>query len=483
MDADKTPSAGHRRSLRWQLLVPINLAVIVIVGTFMAWNVFVEWRIYLETKRAALQQEAETLLPAALLLEYEPDVLQGYVDEVCTKAQGASTPGHHIAVAIDSQVLQARSNHRAPPAMFRAMLAAVASPQGKSVAEDGTIVVGSASRDGVAVYVSEHLDDISRALRQDLYRHFANLLLVASEIVIVVSLLVSRHVDRPLRDIVRSLRQIKAGGLGVQAPPLKTAELGYLVDEINTMSAALAEADRERHEQMDKARRIQEHLHPAPGAIPWPAMACAYEPASEVGGDYFDVVHRNGGPVILCMADVSGHGVPAAMGAAVLKAVFVQASAGTDEPARILESIGKAFTTVALDEDFATMIVVAVDRAAGKLRYANAGHPPGHLLRPGEPIIELQASGPPLGIARHSVWDTVTLDIRPGDRLVLVTDGIEEAMGLENGRFGPERLDAALDEYRGERLDLFCTHVGERVRAFRGAAPQSDDMTMLVAEF
>ena len=97
--------------------------------------------------------------------------------------------------------------------------------------------------------------------------------------------------------------------------------------------------------------------------------------------------------------------------------------------------------------------------------------------------MELPATGPPLGIAPHSVWDTVTMDIRPGDRLVLVTDGIEEAMGPQNGRFGPERFDVALDEYRRERLDLFCTHVGQRLHAFRGSAPQSDDMTMLVAEF
>ena len=75
------------------------------------------------------------------------------------------------------------------------------------------------------------------------------------------------------------------------------------------------------------------------------------------------------------------------------------------------------------------------------------------------------------------------MDIRPGDRLVLVTDGIEEAMGPQNVRFGAERFDAALDEYRRERLDLFSTHVGERVHAFRASAPQSDDVTLLVAEF
>jgi methyl-accepting chemotaxis protein len=483
MNADTTPAAGRRHSLRWHLLVPLNVAVVVIAGAFMAWDAFSEWRYLLEEKRATLQREAETLLPAAILLQDKLETLQRYVDEVCAKAQVSSAPGHHIAVAVGGDVIQARSDHQDPAGTFRSMGAAAAAPQGKGPAEGSTIVSGGASREGVSVYVSERLDEVYRVLRREMLRRLANLLFLATAIGLVVNVLASRLVDRPLRAIVESVRRIKAGGLGAQAPPLKTEELGFLADEINTMSAALAEADGERREQMAKARRIQEHLHPAPAAIAWPAMVCSYEPSSEVGGDYFDVVQRNGGPLLLCMADVSGHGVPAAMGAAVLKAVFVQASAGTDEPARILASIGKAFTTVAMEEDFATMIVLAVDRAAGKLRYANAGHPPGHLLRPGEPIIELPATGPPLGIAASSVWDTMTLDIRPGDRLVLVTDGIEEAMGPQNGRFGAERFDAALDEYRRERLDLFCTRVGQRVHAFRGSAPQSDDMTMLVAEF
>jgi len=127
--------------------------------------------------------------------------------------------------------------------------------------------------------------------------------------------------------------------------------------------------------------------------------------------------------------------------------------------------------------------VVVVDRAGGKLRYASAGHPPAYLLRPGEPIRLLPATGSLLGIPGATGWETVALDVRPGDRLVMVTDGLMDQPCSKGGRFGIARLEAAIEEGRAEPLERLCQIVMHGVDFCRMDGPPGDDVTMLAAEF
>jgi len=472
----------RRRSLRWQLIVPLNAAVALIVSAFLVWDGVTEYHVQIAAKRSALQEEAAIISPLAQRMSRNRQDLQGYVDDVCGRAQQTS-PGHHVAVQVGDEVFHAHSNHKDPQAMLAAMQAAAADRSGRAVAEDGRIVVGAARRGATTVWVSEHLDDVLRDLWRQVLRRILSLMALAAAIALVVNLMVTRHVARPLRAVVDAARRLKAGRLGAQAPVARTEELSFLADEFNAMSAALAAADRERRLQMEKARRIQERLLPARDIGSGLRLACVYEPASEVGGDYFDILPRDGGGLILAVADVTGHGVPAAMGAAMLKMLLLGAAERTAEPERLLEEVNKGFAAVTLPEDFASMMVAVVDPGGRRVRYASAGHPAAYFLRPGDPIKALPATGPLLAIPLREPWHTVELAVQPGDRLLMVTDGLAEAANVQGQFLGQERLATLVEETRSDPLDKACRRVVDRIILFRGAAAQSDDMTVLGVEF
>jgi len=265
-------------------------------------------------------------------------------------------------------------------------------------------------------------------------------------------------------------------------------ELGFflvvslLVSRLKIVNEGLEAKVLEKAAQMEKARQIQDRLLPLPETASRLGAAFLYEPASEVGGDYLDIRPAPGGTVLLAMADVIGHGVPAAMEAAILKTLLGYACDQAARPDRVLTTIRQDTADILVDSDFASMIVVVLDRSAGRLEYASAGHPSGYLIQPGRPIRGLPATGPLLGVPGTQAWETVSMDVRPGDRLVLVTDGLMEAANEAGEPYGLGRLEAAIEESRGEPPDRLCRRIMERVRAFRGAAAQNDDMTILAIQ-
>jgi phosphoserine phosphatase RsbU/P len=489
-----------RRSLRWQIFVPINVAVVAFIAAFLVWDSLTEWHVHLDEKQVALRAEAETVLAAVALHRSDPrQRLETFINDACSRAQGEDSPGHHIAVQVGSTTLQARSRYKDPEAMLRSMREAAADPEGTAEAEGGPIVVGSASREGITVWVAEHITDVQRLVQRVVARRIASIILMAGALAIVINLLVNRLVDRPVRAVVDAVRRVRAGQLGVQTAFGKSEELAFLADEFNAMSAGLAAADKERRWQMDKARLIQEHLLPTCGAAGRLPTACLYEPASEVGGDFYDVRVRDDGTVLVCMADVTGHGVPAAMGAATLKILFAAASDRSSDPERILADVSRGFAGVSLDDVFASMFMLVVDDgtpAAGSgsgagaakaarsvtLRYASAGHPPAYLLHEGRPPTPLPSTGPLLGIHDIKQWKTVVVDVRPCDRIVMVTDGLMDAASPSGERFGIERLEAAIGRAAAGPLQEIPRRIIHEVRSFCGDRPQEDDMTLLALE-
>lgn len=482
---------AKRRSLRWQLIMPLNAAVVLTVSAFLLWDGVSEYHALMDRKRTALQAEARTVLAAVRQNHDKPQAIQEYIDRIAGHAQ-LSSPGHHVVAQVGDEVYQAASSHLDPAGMLQSMQEGAAGADKMAMAEDGRIVVGTFAFHPrrpaqqsvpITVWVSEHLDDVLQELRQQVLRRVLSVVALGVLIVIVVNIAVSRLVARPLRSVVHAARSLKAGNLGTQAPAPRTEELGFLADEFNSMSTALAAADHERHLQMEKARRIQERLLPSPERVAGLKAACAYLPANEVGGDYFDVFPREDGRLMLTIADVTGHGVPAAMGAAMLKTLFLAASERTAAPDRILAEVDKGFSNVVLPDDFASMAVAAVDREAGCLRYASAGHPPSYFLRPGEAGRLLSSTGPLLAIPLSEPWQTTELAVRPGDRLLMVTDGLADAVGPQGERLGESRLAALIEETRQAPLDAACRQIMDRIAVFCGSASQRDDMTILAVEF
>ena len=322
-------------------------------------------------KHIALEEEARTLLPAIQRVRSQgTPAIQEYVDAVCGQMHEASSPGHHIGVRLNGFVLQAVAHRRASPEIFAAMEAAATSPTHRANMGQEQLVVGSVHQGDTSVYVSEYLTAIESAAGRQVFQRLLGIVLLVVIMAGVINLVFLRIAAKPLEKLVETVRQIARGQLGVQAGPFKTAELEYLAAEINAMSSSLAEIDRQRRHEMDKARRIQEHLLPGEIRIPGLAIANLYQPATDVAGDYYDVVAVSDGSWLLCIADVSGHGVPAAMSAAMLKTLLLHAAEHCVAPAQILRFINDRFSDVSLDGDFASMMLVRWVPGATMLEYA-----------------------------------------------------------------------------------------------------------------
>lgn len=465
------------RTVRFEVLVAVNvvLGLGLLVGLALDYRHTVAER--LEDKRVALAEEAATVLPAVLALRTQgSDAIRRYIEAVCAPMKDAVSPGHHIVVELPEGALQARAHGRASPDMLREVRSAAAG-------QNDELVVGSASADGVTVHVSEYLADLRASLREALVWRLLAIIVIGLAAAVALNLILRRMVTKPLRDLVGTLREIGAGGLGARAPDFKTEELSFLAREISTMSDSLAEADRQRRWQMGKARRIQDHLHPRRPEIPGLAVAVAHEPADDVAGDYFDFLPLPDGSWLVCVADVAGHGTPAAMGAAILKAMLLAAAEATTEPGEILARVNKRYCEVSLPEDFATMLLVRWDVTTGTIAYANAGHDPGLVLPPEGDLVTLVSTGTVLGVSSEERWKTRQHQVEPGTRLLLVTDGVAEAQAPGGGQFGRGSVAQTLEDARAEPLGEVLLSLWRRLAAHRGESTMKDDTTAVAVEF
>jgi sigma-B regulation protein RsbU (phosphoserine phosphatase) len=247
----------------------------------------------------------------------------------------------------------------------------------------------------------------------------------------------------------------------------------------NQLTAALSALDRELQTvgQIQRAL-LPEHLPDIPGF----ELATYYMTSARAGGDYYDFFPLPGGRWGLFIADVSGHGTPAAVLMAITHAL-AHARPGTHTPPRELlkflnDHLVRSYTR---NGTFVTAFYAVLDPAARTLVYAAGGHNPPRLAR-GNHVIPLDEAGAyPLGIVPIQSFDESTLTLQSGDLLLLYTDGITEAMapGVSHDEFGVERLDAILRaSEKGSAAE--CLHrIRTNLAAFTANAAPADDQTLV----
>jgi stage II sporulation SpoE-like protein len=181
-------------------------------------------------------------------------------------------------------------------------------------------------------------------------------------------------------------------------------------------------------EQLRLAAEIQRSLLPdLPAATPGFRWAARMVPAGRIGGDFYDFVLAKPGSAFAILGDVSGKGIPAALLLSSLKTLFRATVSTAGGPAAVAERIAAALYEQYGGMPYVTAILARFDADGPRIEYVNAGHPPGYLLRGGG-ATTLDAGGPPLGLLPGARYTAATLDLRPGDVGVLVTDGITEAL-------------------------------------------------------
>ena len=217
--------------------------------------------------------------------------------------------------------------------------------------------------------------------------------------------------------------------------------------KLNEAYAALSKAQKIIEKDLDRARTIQNNLLPAtfPDHL-LKRVASRYIPAGVVGGDYYDCFELPGGKLGVVVADVSGHGIGAALVMSMFKALLRSFSAQDPSPCSVLNRINSTFMTQSLGAaQFVTAYYGIFDKASRAYTYCNAGHV-AQLLRHSPPgadaadLIEMPSQGLVLGMFDNTFLSDATLSLPGEARLFLFTDGITEAHGIQGTMFGVEPL-------------------------------------------
>jgi sigma-B regulation protein RsbU (phosphoserine phosphatase) len=219
----------------------------------------------------------------------------------------------------------------------------------------------------------------------------------------------------------------------------------------------------------------------------WPSLPgvqvhAAARPASAVGGDFYDVLPLGSHGLFACLGDVSGKGVPAAIVMAMAHAAFRCAlRTSPPEPQWLLRSaVSSLYDDFVALEMFATAFLVLYDERTRTLRYVNAGHAPAIYRPHGGPSLLLDADEPPIGMLASSNSAGHVLRWRPGDLLVVATDGFTDSTAPDNSYYGVDRLADAIARAAQRDAHVVVSALMDDVDAFRQGRPASDDQTVLV---
>jgi phosphoserine phosphatase RsbU/P len=218
--------------------------------------------------------------------------------------------------------------------------------------------------------------------------------------------------------------------------------------------------------------------------IPNLELATYYRTSRWAGGDYYDFLPLPDGRWGILIADVSGHGTPAAVMMAITHSLAHSVPGPADPPAAVLGHVNRQLSHryTASNEVFVTAFYGVYDPNRRTLTYSSAGHNPPRLKRCGDGSVNSleEVGGPPLGLFDEIEYEQTTLALRPGDILAFYTDGITEAMDDKNVQFGTARLDQVLHRCGLDATEIIRATV-EAVDLFTGGHPPEDDRTLLVA--
>ncbi len=304
--------------------------------------------------------------------------------------------------------------------------------------------------------------DILRPVREALAKRLTDgLVFIGAAVVAVVGF--STWLVRPLRRLARAAR--RAG-------------------HASTGSASAAAAPSEGDPEQRVARDMQASLLPTvfPADPRW-AVHAVGEPAAIVGGDFFDAFSLPDGRLVIAVADVAGKGVRAAMLMAVTRTLIRDLASGGAGPGATLERANTVLMDSNPDSLFVSVLLGVYDPGRGALRYANAGHPRG-LVVPrgaGAAVPVAGATGTVLGALAEARWGEGTVELLPGDRLVLFTDGVSEARNSAGAFLGEAGIARAVVMAGDAGPEGVCRAVCAAARAHQGGGA-ADDATVLTLE-
>jgi serine phosphatase RsbU (regulator of sigma subunit)/pSer/pThr/pTyr-binding forkhead associated (FHA) protein len=236
--------------------------------------------------------------------------------------------------------------------------------------------------------------------------------------------------------------------------------------------------------EMELARTLQSALLVPPPQVPFADSFASYDPASRVGGDLYHGALRADGTLAAALGDVSGKGVGAALWMALAQGLLGLLHDLAHPIENLLPELNRALRRHNPNNRFLTFAFLQL-AADGAARFASAGHCPAVLLRAGRPPEELPPTGAVLGLLPSLRWEVRTLQLEPGDTVVLYSDGVSESTNRDDKEFGVEGVVAALGALAQTASTAEAIGKGllEAARRFRAGAEAADDVTVVAVRY
>jgi sigma-B regulation protein RsbU (phosphoserine phosphatase) len=233
------------------------------------------------------------------------------------------------------------------------------------------------------------------------------------------------------------------------------------------------------------AASIQQNLFPAHmPALERCEVAAVNRPARQVGGDYYDALTVDataaGSPCLFCVADVSGKGIAASLLMSNIQAILRALLGREASLAELARCTNELLYTSTPGNKYVTAILLSIDPTTGRCRYVNCGHTEGLVLRSSRAVERFPATGLALGLFPGVSYEERDFVLEAGDMVVLYSDGVTEALNLDDEEFGAERLIDSFLRVGGEPATAMVDAVLRDVDRFVGDAPQYDDITLLL---
>lgn len=263
-----------------------------------------------------------------------------------------------------------------------------------------------------------------------------------------------------------------------------------LIDALKEKIIQLEEAQtdiakKERLErELELGRQMQQSMLPKIfPMVPGMSFAAATEPARQVGGDLYDVFLLDGERVGIVIGDVSDKGLAAALFMALTRSLIYAEARREPSPRIVLNRVHRLLLDLSARNMFVTLFYGVIDAPTRTLTYVRAGHDRPLLVRGGK-IEPLEGRGTALGFLEVAevLLDQVQLELETGDRLVLYTDGLIDALDTNGRAFGLEGLTRSVEGSGGSSLEQMCKTLFEEARHFQEGAEQYDDMTLLLVQ-
>jgi phosphoserine phosphatase RsbU/P len=246
----------------------------------------------------------------------------------------------------------------------------------------------------------------------------------------------------------------------------------FCLDDLSPREQQLLEKD------LEMASLIQKSLLPNPNINlkSW-NISYLYEPISLVSGDYCDLINVGNGEFYFILGDVSGKGVAASMLMTQLHAMFRSLISVNLPLVQLIERVSRIFCESTMPMHFATLVCGKVS-CEGEVEICNAGHLP-PLLVHGDNLIDIEATGLPIGMFSNEQFSSKKIELHPDDTLLLFTDGLTEAENISGDEYGKDRLIELLPRCNLESVDELINSIMKDLYNFQSGKTVTDDLTIM----